>query len=127
MLTRGFCMKKKILLLTLCGLIGMTEAAAAETAKPAAAPATLLPFAIFGAVDNGFIIVSPSSADLTYCPAYAYITGQETTLSAVPVGSCTTLTGAKPLPTTDKWTLTNVPSSHEFFLLDNANGTIINC
>ena len=120
-------MNRNRLLLAGCSLLAValmgTQFAAPGTAH-ATGPS---PVELSAAIDGGMVIVSPQSGLLTYCPGYASIAGQGTSLSATPVGACTTLTGARPSPTSGKWTLTNVPNSRTFFLLDSATGAIINC
>jgi hypothetical protein len=87
----------------------------------------LAPFVLSSDVSTGIVIVSPQTGIITYCPAYANITGQSAGLQATPLGACVTMTGARPVPTSDNWKLTNVPNTHTFFLLDTTTGAIINC
>ena len=96
--------------------------------------ASLSPYTLTAAGTSGFVIVSPVSGLMTYCPATKLIEGQTVTQE----GACITLAGARPTPTTDPWTITAIPnysttllggssSADSFFMLDRANGTILNC
>jgi hypothetical protein len=84
-------------------------------------------------MSNGVLMIG-SLGSVSFCPAYSLVSGTGSGVTITQTGECTLLGSKVAVPTSDKWTMTAVNGSSingdnaaVAFLLDNADGRIVEC